>query len=1006
MGSYYKGITIGLVALAFLGAWAFLSWPKEQEYPEHELKLGAGPAATIRQEVNITTSYLYAVSGSGATSSAEILIDPSKYSGTVTYYFEVVGSTTASTNSRAILSNGTSTAYITSATMNGTGAARYRSSAFVPPQTPTEYIVSVDNAAVGKGITSARVVIIQSFAGDANSDATSTQTMIEVGNEESYTSSATSTFASPKYWTYDSTKWDGTTTFYAEVTYANTTPLATTTSIFNTAGTYNIVASSTNTDVAAWGGGGASFDGTTAGGGKGGGGGAFASSTLSLSPGGAYTITVGAGGAASAARGATTTFGSNLVVASPGDGGSSATTLGGAGGRFANSVGTIRRSGGLGGSGDGTDDAGGGGGGAGGPHATGTAGTNASVSAGGGGGRGDGTFGGAGGNGGNAGACTAGTADLEDGGGGGGGADNGLNGCNGGSPGGGGGGGEGLFGSGAAGAVRLEFRQIASTTIALQEDDGSYGTWTDKVYIVHAGQVVSTSTRTRSAAFTPTTGRHYRIAFREGYNGATHTIYNAKIVVDQLYVSNSVSDSYDDDGALNRTFTATTQNYGQAFTGNGGIINTVQVYFVNPTSPIGTLVAEIYNVDTGTYGTNAAPNSGAVPIATSDSLNASTIGAGTTLQTFSFTGSNRIQLLKDSKYVLNIAPTAWTSGDVSVQYDNTSPSHAGNKVSSTDGGATWATATTEDLEFFVNVFTSTSTIESYSETNFSNNQSIYSTNFNAFGQTFTTSQPYLLETAKFYLSKSGSPTGNATAKLYAVTGLVGSTAVPTGAALATSDTFDVSTLTTSPTLTTLTFSSKYFMTAGNYALVFDYSGGDASNYVQFGVDLTSSTHSGNGIYYYVGAWNADSAQDSIFYALTPASITKLEPQYLLAPTKLYSGTAFQSFFDYFDPAEWSNAGVTYVAQAEAADNSTSVVTIQDSAGVTTYATVTSPDNIGTSALSCIPSSATIWDVKATTNNNDVYATRVLAQVSIGGSGTSQCAAGNIPRARQSIIWDE
>src|SRR5947207_971022 len=86
----------------------------------------------------------------------------------------------------------------------------------------------------------------------------------------------------------------------------------------------------------------------------------------------------------------------------------------------------------------------------------------------------------------------------------------------------------------------------------------------------------------------------------------------------------------------------------------------------------------------------------------------------------------------------------------------------------------------------------------------------------ATGQSFT-SNGGLLSSAQFHLAKNGSPTGTAVAKLYAATGTFGTDAKPTGAALATSGTLDVSTIPTFPqTLMTFTFSgaNQYLMVAG------------------------------------------------------------------------------------------------------------------------------------------------------------------------------------------------
>jgi len=56
--------------------------------------------------------------------------------------------------------------------------------------------------------------------------------------------------------------------------------------------------------------------------------------------------------------------------------------------------------------------------------------------------------------------------------------------------------------------------------------------WTDKAYIVSQGSQAS-STRVRSAAFTPTNGKSYRIAEWLNNGTGTTTIYNAKIIIDQ-----------------------------------------------------------------------------------------------------------------------------------------------------------------------------------------------------------------------------------------------------------------------------------------------------------------------------------------------------------------------------------------------------------------------------------------------------------------------------------------
>jgi hypothetical protein len=113
------------------------------------------------------------------------------------------------------------------------------------------------------------------------------------------------------------------------------------------------------------------------------------------------------------------------------------------------------------------------------------------------------------------------------------------------------------------------------------------------------------------------------------------------------------------------------------------------------------------------------------------------------------------------------------------------------------------------------------------------------------------------------LKKFGTPTGNLTANLYAISGTHGSTAVPTSSALATSVTFDVSQLTTSYLQYEIAFNTQYNMIAdGYYAISFEYSGGNASNYVQISGSSTGS-HAGNKSSF-AGSWTAQASEDLWF----------------------------------------------------------------------------------------------------------------------------------------------
>jgi hypothetical protein len=156
-------------------------------------------------------------------------------------------------------------------------------------------------------------------------------------------------------------------------------------------------------------------------------------------------------------------------------------------------------------------------------------------------------------------------------------------------------------------------------------------------------------------------------------------------------------------------------------------------------------------------------------------------------------------------------------------------------------------------------------VDSYPETNFDTAYSLYAGSIIGRGQSFTGDGSDITR-ARFYLRKNGSPTGNAVAKLYAHAGTFGTNSQPTGAALAVSDNFDVSTLSASMELVEFAFSTPYTLANGTYYVItIEYSGGDASNFPEVGHDTSSATHGGNRSYTSDGStWNANTG-DVVFY---------------------------------------------------------------------------------------------------------------------------------------------
>ena len=160
-------------------------------------------------------------------------------------------------------------------------------------------------------------------------------------------------------------------------------------------------------------------------------------------------------------------------------------------------------------------------------------------------------------------------------------------------------------------------------------------------------------------------------------------------------------------------------------------------------------------------------------------------------------------------------------------------------------------------------------IDSYPESHYTG---VYAQIYSAspgIGQIFYAGFAHVITSAAFYMSKLLAPTGYAYAKLYAITGTPGSTAIPDGSAGATSDAFDVSTLSDSVfNLITFTFSGadqQELYAPAWYAITVEYTGGNTSNRVKVAQGEASPTHTGNKVVNSAGTWSAVSTQDTIFY---------------------------------------------------------------------------------------------------------------------------------------------
>jgi len=232
----------------------------------------------------------------------------------------------------------------------------------------------------------------------------------------------------------------------------------------------------------------------------------------------------------------------------------------------------------------------------------------------------------------------------------------------------------------------------------------------------------------------------------------------------------------------------------------------------------------------------------------------------------SFTAGNLITLNSTDAETPTQFTLSKSSGIVSCDYLDISNSNA-------TGGATWyagshSVDTDNNDGWLFEDAPKYTMIDSYDESN-SNYTETVGYYYLAVGQSFT-GIGTKFTAAQFYLGKLGSPTGNIYAKIYAHSGTFGTSSVPTGAPLAVSDPFDITTLSSEyPTLSleTFNFSSgqQFILESGtHYVLSVEYDNGSEGNALIVGDDNSSPTHPGNFSANVSGSWGDDSDRDLCF----------------------------------------------------------------------------------------------------------------------------------------------
>lgn len=178
----------------------------------------------IRQEINLL-DHSFASIGT-ATPNELAQMDTAQYSGSPTYWFEIVHSGAASNTGTISVRNVTDLS--SAGTINGATSATFIISRaqFTPAAGAKAYTVIINGDGVRTiTVRSARIIILQSEAAISK-----TETQIEIGNTvNASTNTAIADMTNPKFWTYTAANWDGTKTFSVEVVWqtsaANTTTI-------------------------------------------------------------------------------------------------------------------------------------------------------------------------------------------------------------------------------------------------------------------------------------------------------------------------------------------------------------------------------------------------------------------------------------------------------------------------------------------------------------------------------------------------------------------------------------------------------------------------------------------------------------------------------------------------------------------------------------------------------------------------------------------------------------
>lgn len=205
-----------------------------------------------------------------------------------------------------------------------------------------------------------------------------------------------------------------------------------------------------------------------------------------------------------------------------------------------------------------------------------------------------------------------------------------------------------------------------------------------------------------SPSISPSNSPSLSPSISQSYSLSISPSFSSSISPSPSAGSPQIVDSYSEsNGRIDWQSSLTYSTESQSFTGDGGTLNSVKFYLAKEAAASGTVAAKIY-AHTGTFGTTSVPTGSA--LATSDSLDSTTFPLYTSsfaLQTFTFTGADKITLTNGTKYCVTYTFSSTGGGGslIRTKIDDTIPTHGGNLAEW--NGSSWDIYADSDLPFYV-----------------------------------------------------------------------------------------------------------------------------------------------------------------------------------------------------------------------------------------------------------------------------------------------------------------